>query len=147
LLVNAAWHPDRGWARHRMRRPTPTARGSEQSSFGVIAGRTIEHRRGRGREDIVGVRRIEVDRAVDLEDVAAAAHVAGDVDAGKVEPKRGDCPARERSRGLGRIDTSADGAQSDVRPPFARQGTALDRADHLAAGDEEAQVAARRLDK
>ena len=113
----------------------------------MIAGCSIEHRRGRGREDIVGVRRIEVDCAVDLEDVAAAALVAGDVDAGKVEPQRGDRPAREHTRLLRRVDAPADGAQSDVRPPFARHGTALDRADHVAARHEEAQVAARRLDQ
>jgi hypothetical protein len=108
---------------------------------------SLEQRRGRGREDVVGVGGVEVDRAVDLEDVAATGRVAGDVDAGEVEPERGDRARRERTRCRRRTHARAEGAQGDVRPPFAREGAALDRADDATAGDDEAEVAAGRLDE
>src|SRR5262245_27480831 len=47
----------------------------------------VEQCGGRVREDALGVHRVEVDRAVDLEDVAGSALVAGDVYAGEVEPE------------------------------------------------------------
>jgi hypothetical protein len=57
----------------------------------VTVGRgSLEQRGGRGREDVVAVRRVEVDRAVDLEHVVAIGRVAGDVDASEIEPERGD---------------------------------------------------------
>jgi hypothetical protein len=76
-----------------------------------------------------------------------SAPVDGDVDAGEIEPQRGDRAERKRTGRRRRTHASAEGAQSDVRPPFARQGAALDRADEVARGDEYAEVAARRLDE
>jgi hypothetical protein len=108
---------------------------------------SLEQRRGRGAEDLAPVRRVEVDRTVDLEDVATAVLVGRDVDAGEVERERGDRADGECTRRWRRTHTPADGAESDVRPPFAGQGTALDRADDAPAGDNDAEVAARRFDQ
>src|SRR5262245_50655762 len=127
-------------------RPERRAGGHPWLEASTIRG-SLEQRRGRGREDVVGVDGVEVDRAVDLEDVAATGRVAGDVDAREVEPERGDRAQRERTRRRRRTHVRTDGAKGDVRPPFAWAGSALDRAEHATAGDDEAQVAARRLDE
>ncbi len=107
---------------------------------------SLEERRGRGLEDVTGICCVEVNRAVDLEDIAPAGLVAGDVDAGEVDPERSNSAERERTRRRRRTHAPADGAQSDVHPPFARQSTALHRADDASPGDD-AEVAARRFDE
>ena len=128
--------------------PGDCARRLTSGAGGVLAlGRPFEQRRGRGREDVIGVRWVEVDRAVDLEHISAPGFVAGDVDAGEVEAERSDRLERERTRRWRRIHASADGAQGDVRPPFARSGAALHGADDAAPGDDDAEVAARWFDE
>jgi hypothetical protein len=110
-------------------------------------GGSLEERHGRDRKDVVGVRRVEVGCAVDLDNVSTAGLVAGNIDAGEVEPERGDRAERKLTRRGRRTHAPAGGAQSDVRAPFAGYGTALDRADDAVSGDEKADVAARRLDE
>src|SRR5262249_54868821 len=102
---------------------------------------------GDGCEDVVRVGRVEVDGAVDLEDVAAAGRVGRDVYAREIEPECGDRAEGELTCRRRRIDASADGAQRHVRPPFARQGVALDRTDDPACNDDDAEVVARRFDE
>jgi hypothetical protein len=115
----------------RLRRPIELVRRSSRVHHGPPSGIRpgfvhVEQCGGRAREDVVGVRRVEVDRAVDLEDVAGSALVPGDVDAGEVEPEGGDRVTGERGRCRRGVRAPADGTEGNVCAPFAGRCVALD---------------------
>jgi hypothetical protein len=130
----------------------PRGTGSEPTSDQGAAScgfdlSSLEQRRGRRFENVAGVRLVEVDRAVHLEDVAPSGGVACDVHTPEVEPEGGDRSQRERTRWERRIDWPADSSQGDVRAPLAGQGTALDRADDAAPRNDNAEVASGGFDE
>jgi hypothetical protein len=130
-------HSGRGLARSKAKR-RPEPRGPGRSSSWSLGSRSLEERSGHAREDVICVRRVEINCAVDLEDMPPASPVAGDVDAREIEPERGNRPERELTRCRRRAHTPADSAQRHVRTPFARLGTALDSAHDAAPGDDDA---------